>query len=79
MLAHGLREPSRTWDTLHAAGGIGRPVEVPQGLDEGVVVRAARRRAHRREAPTYSPRSFSTRLLMPLVVRYTFRRTTRLP
>jgi hypothetical protein len=27
----------------------------------------------------YSPRSFSTRLLIPLVVRYTFRRTTRLP
>jgi hypothetical protein len=27
----------------------------------------------------YSPRTFSTRRLIPLVVRYTFRRTTRLP
>ena len=42
VLADGLREPSRPWDALHAAGGVGRPVEVPEGLDEGVVVRAAR-------------------------------------
>ena len=36
MLAHGLREPSRPPDTLHDAGGVGRPVEVLEGLDEGV-------------------------------------------
>ncbi len=29
-------------DSLHGAGGVGRPVEVLEGLDEGVVVRAAR-------------------------------------
>ena len=28
----------------HCMGGVGRPVEVLEGLDEGVVVRAARRR-----------------------------------
>jgi hypothetical protein len=40
----GLREPSRPSDVLHAAGGVGRAVEVPQGLDGGVVVRATRGR-----------------------------------
>jgi hypothetical protein len=45
VLAHDLREPSGPWNALYAAGGVGRPVEVPEGLDEGVVVRAARRRA----------------------------------
>jgi hypothetical protein len=45
VLAHGLREPGRPWDALHGAGGVGRAVEVLEGLDEGVVVRAARRRA----------------------------------
>jgi hypothetical protein len=42
VLAHGLREPSGPWDTLHGAGGVGRAVEVPEGLDEGVELRAAR-------------------------------------
>jgi hypothetical protein len=45
VLAHGLREPSGPWNALHGAGDVGRPVEVHEGLDEGVVVRAARRRA----------------------------------
>ena len=40
MLADGLREPSRPWDALHAAGGVGRAVEVPEGLDEGVELRS---------------------------------------
>jgi hypothetical protein len=44
MLADGLLEPSGPWDTLHGARDVGRAVEV-RGLDEGVVVRAARRRA----------------------------------
>jgi len=45
VLAHGLGEPSRSWDTLHAAGSVGRTVEVPGWLDEGVELRAARRLA----------------------------------
>ena len=44
MLAHGLRDPGRTWDTLHGSGGVGRAVEVPGGLYESVVVRTAHRR-----------------------------------
>jgi hypothetical protein len=27
VLAHGVREPSRPWDALHGAGGVGRTVE----------------------------------------------------
>ena len=50
MLAHGLREPSGPWNALHGAGDVGRAVEVPKGLDEGVDVRAARRRTGGREA-----------------------------
>jgi hypothetical protein len=42
VLAHGLRKPGRPWDALHAAGRLGRQVEVPRGLDEGVELRAAR-------------------------------------
>ena len=38
-------EPSRPPDTLHDVGGVGWPMEVPKWLDEGVVVRTARRRA----------------------------------
>ena len=45
MLADGLREPRRPRWALHAAGDVGRPVEVPGWLDEGAVVRAARGRA----------------------------------
>jgi hypothetical protein len=36
VLAHGLREPGRPWDALHGSGGVGRAVEVPRWLDEGV-------------------------------------------
>jgi hypothetical protein len=39
MLAHGLREPRRPWNALHGAGGVGRAVEVPRGLDESVELR----------------------------------------
>jgi hypothetical protein len=42
VLAHGLRQPSRPWNALHAASGVGRTVEVSRWLDGGVVVRAAR-------------------------------------
>jgi hypothetical protein len=42
VLADDLREPGRPSDVLHAAGGLGRSVEVPERLDEGLVVRAAR-------------------------------------
>ena len=44
MLAHGLREPGRPWNALHGAGEVGRAVEVPRWLDEGVELRATRRR-----------------------------------
>jgi hypothetical protein len=40
VLAGGLREPSRSRDTLHAAGGVGGAVEVLGWLDEGVELRA---------------------------------------
>ena len=36
MLAHGLREPSRPGRTLPRARDVGRAVEVPRWLDEGV-------------------------------------------
>jgi hypothetical protein len=45
VLADDLRQPGWPWNALHAAGGVGRAVEVLEGLDESVVVRAARRRA----------------------------------
>ena len=44
MLAHGLPERGGARDALSGAGGVGRSVEVHEELDEGVVVRAARRR-----------------------------------
>ena len=50
LLADGLRERCGPWDALHAAGGVGRPVEVLRWLDEGVELRAARRRANGRSA-----------------------------
>jgi len=42
VLADGLREPGRPWNALHGAGFVGRAVEVPRWLDEGLVVRTAR-------------------------------------
>jgi hypothetical protein len=42
VLADGLREPGRPRWALHGAGDVGRALEVPRWLDEGVVVRAAR-------------------------------------
>jgi hypothetical protein len=45
VLAHGLREPGRPWDALHAADSVGRAVEVSTWLDEGVELRTACRRA----------------------------------
>ncbi len=43
MLADGLREPGRSEWALYGAGGVGWAVEVPEGLDEGLEPRAARR------------------------------------
>jgi hypothetical protein len=45
VLADDLCESGRPRDALHAAGGVGWPLEVLEGLDEGVVVRAAGGRA----------------------------------
>jgi hypothetical protein len=42
VLEHGVREPFRARWALHGAGDVGRAVEVPRWLDEGVVVRATR-------------------------------------
>jgi hypothetical protein len=36
VLAHGLRESGGPRDALPAASGVGRAVDVPRGLDEGL-------------------------------------------
>jgi hypothetical protein len=42
VLADDLREPGRPERALHGAGDVGWTVEVLEGLDEGVELRAAR-------------------------------------
>ena len=44
MLADGLRKPCRPRRPLHGAGEVGRTVEGSRRLDEGVELRATRRR-----------------------------------
>ena len=50
MLADDLCEPSATRDALHAASRVGRAVEGPGRMDEGLELRAARCRATERDA-----------------------------
>jgi hypothetical protein len=70
VLAHGVREPSRPWDALYGAGGVGRALEVPKWLPEGVVVRAPRRRTGGSEASTVEAWRTSVSALSAKAIRW---------